>query len=303
MIEGLYPSQYRTSTDPIVIHTLPMDVDPLHSNKLFVQCPQLDRYRQDAKLTPLWNHFVSRFSLQISLALALAPLKTDLRQNRKAIPPQAENIWCRECWGKSQPCVDQQSLCNHGDIDPEIREMLCTNSKHRIWRNNTNETCLPSFLVNDLWLFKSFDFWHTHNYYPREYQPEQLRLEMGPLFREILTNFNSSAVSLPSSDSNLPKAHFYFTHDGTMSGLLGALNAAPEHHTWPAYRSNLVIEIWESEIQGDHVRILHDGQPFRIDPTLPIVGCQFGGKLCPVSEFIQFLQQRSVNDWDRACML
>ncbi|KNE66527.1 hypothetical protein AMAG_11658 [Allomyces macrogynus ATCC 38327] len=107
------------------------------------------------------------------------------------------------------------------------------------------------------------------------------------------------------------KLHLFLVHDDTLSGILSALRAAPEHHHWPDYRSSLIFEIWSAVKNGvrrKYVRVVYDGRPLMTD--LDLAGdkqrpwCHFGGKdgeLCALKKFRAYLQAHSVDKWNEAC--
>ncbi|KNE66526.1 hypothetical protein AMAG_11656 [Allomyces macrogynus ATCC 38327] len=200
--------------------------------------------------------------------MALAP-GVEAADTSKGSPEQIENLMCRWCWNKPQPCV-------------------------------SGAGCLSESAVDDGWLVKSLDYWYCNNYFPNRVQPGIVPLEMGPLFREMLAIVDGE---------NKVKLHVFLAHGGTLSGMLGALRAAPEQHQWPPYRSNLIIEVWlgvENGVSRKYVRILYDGRPLVTDPELSSdkPWCQLDGEhgeTCALDLFRVYLYAHSVDKRDEAC--
>ncbi|KNE65415.1 hypothetical protein AMAG_11048 [Allomyces macrogynus ATCC 38327] len=200
--------------------------------------------------------------------------------SKLGVPAQIDSLMCRRCWDKPQPCVPSAG-------------------------------CLSEATVDDGWLVKSLTYWYRNNYFPNCVRPEITPLEMGLLFREILGVLDGSM--LKGHINGNAKLRVFLGHDGPLSGMLGALRAAPEQHQWPAYRSNLIFEVWsgvEKETPREYVRILSNGRPLVTvtDPdftgAVRVPWCRFGGvpgETCPPGTFITFLQEHSVEDWSEAC--
>ncbi|KAJ3361595.1 hypothetical protein GGF32_007200 [Allomyces javanicus] len=270
VLDGLYPHGTYHHGERITIRTRPYEVDPLHSSGLDKQCPKLKQLKTLAKKHPMWEQILNATTAARQQVIALAP-GVEATDTSKGSPEQIENLMCRRCWGKAQPCVNGMG-------------------------------CMSEATVDDAWLIKSLDYWYKDNYFPNHVQPETVSLAMGPLFREILGIVDGGSKA---------KLNLFLAHDSTLSGILGALRAAPEQHQWPAYRSSLIFEVWsgvENSVRRKHVRILYDGRPLVTDPDLAgdtrTPWCQFGGKndeTCALDTFREYLKTHSVGNWDEAC--
>ncbi|KNE65420.1 hypothetical protein AMAG_11050 [Allomyces macrogynus ATCC 38327] len=317
LLQGLYPRGTHPTNRHVTIRTRPIDVDPLHSNKLHVQCERLARLHALSKQTPLWAHFMERSAANRARIEALAPLKAAksttstkaLAESLKGVPAVIENLWCRRCWSKPLPCLPRDearaSLSRVATIAGVPADLDDDGGEP--------DTCLQESTVDQAWLDKSFDFWYRNNYFPNQHRHDIVRLEMGPFLRDML-----GALPTPNGGKVETKLHVFLSHDGTLSGLLGALRAAPGHHTWPSYRSNVVVEVWAGTDDAtgkprEFVRILHDGRPLVTDPDMAGADegenapwCRFGGEhgdLCPLETFRGFLESHSVEEWEEACLV
>ncbi|KAJ3375344.1 Acid phosphatase-like protein 2 [Allomyces arbusculus] len=317
-LQGLYPSGTHPTSRHVTIRTRPIDVDPLHSNKLHVQCERLARLHALSKQTPLWAHFMERSAANRARIEALAPLKASksttsakaLVESLKGVPAVIENLWCRRCWEKPLPCLPRDEA--RASLS---RVATIAGVPADLDNGGESDTCLQESAVDQAWLDKSFDFWYRNNYFPNRHRHDIVRLEMGPFLRDVL-----GALPTPNGGKVETKLHVFLSHDGTLSGLLGALRAAPGHHTWPSYRSNVVVEVWagKDQVTGmprEFVRILHDGRPLVTDPDMARAGedeegeapwCRFGGEhgdVCPLEKFRGFLESHSVEEWEEACLV
>ncbi|ORZ41517.1 histidine phosphatase superfamily [Catenaria anguillulae PL171] len=321
VVEGMYPG-VKAEKDAfseggerkVNIYTLPTEIDPLHSNKLDTQCPRLARIGSTIKSHPLWNTFL-RESLHVrALVTAIAPLKSppslllDAQQDaagKKGVPSVTENLMCRTCWSKPMPCMSgtevkarfvahvvEEQRYTVAQAEQVAVRVLAPMMLSAAAGKDEDQICLDAATIESLAQFKAFDFYMRNNWFPNRFARDQIRLELGPLLRETL-----SVLTSPLS----PKLSLFLTHDGTLSGLLGALRVAPEHHSWPAYRSNVVVEVWESKAGSEVVRVLRDGEPVRLDDELS-PPCALGDGSCPLQTFIQDLRDRSVEDWEGACL-
>ncbi|KAL7753508.1 hypothetical protein RI367_001283 [Sorochytrium milnesiophthora] len=345
LIEGLYPAYARPANPrPLSLHTHPLDTDPLHSNKLFTLCPRLAAIKSGYSTTSMWhtylNHtapFLSHVNRLVKLkgakkaASAESVLEEDDDEDAvsviarlpsspepvRGINPLTENLWCRRCWDKPLPCARS--------------------------KNGQPGKCISQSDNELLHQYKSFEFYFKHNYYPNFFAPDIVRLEMGPLLHDMLVLMDAESghngdQQLEDDDDDEAdsdeverrrrKLHVYLAHDGTLSGLLGALQTVPEQHLWPSYRANIVIELWskdggtaqgdEDAVHEDHrspralvepiVRILYDGVPLRVHNNW----CNFGSAAtptspsslgCPLSVFSEFLRNRTTPHWEDACLV
>ncbi|KAI9179408.1 hypothetical protein H9P43_004727 [Blastocladiella emersonii ATCC 22665] len=323
LIDGLFPrtSMAEGTLNYVNIHTQAVAVDPLHSNKLDEQCPRLMSIQAAGKTTDVWHAFLAA-SLRVRATVeTVAPLKTARERavveapSKKGVPSVTENILCRRCWDKPQPCVPAATVRRRvrammdAEDDRTTRRALAglLKSLHTHTTDNgedEEQVCLDEATVDQIELFKSFDFWYRNNYVPNKVVPEIVGLEMGPLLREMDAAFDAKDAQdgdAAKASNNPAKLFVYLTHDGTVSGMLGALRASPEHHVWPAYRSNLAVEVWTVPSTGERrVRVLHDGKPFRTDADLA-APCSLGDASCPLDVFRADLRARSVADWEAAC--
>ncbi|KAJ3375430.1 Acid phosphatase-like protein 2 [Allomyces arbusculus] len=272
LLDGMYPHGTYHHDQRVTIRTRPYEVDPLHSAGLDKVCPKLAQLKSLAKKHPMWDQIMNATAASRMQVSTIAPedgVEPVADATKLGVPAQIENLMCRRCWNKPQPCV-------------------------------SGAGCLSETTVDDAWLVKSLDYWYRNNYFPNRVQPGIVPLEMGPLLREMLAIVDGG---------NKAKLHVFLAHDGTLSGMLGALRAAPEQHQWPAYRSNLIFEVWsgvEKGVRRKYVRILNDGRSLVTDPELSSdkPWCQLGGEhgeTCALDTFRAYLQAHSVDKWDEAC--
>ncbi|KAI9224440.1 histidine phosphatase superfamily [Blastocladiella britannica] len=267
------------------VYTMPEAIDPLHSNKLDLTCPRLKQLQSQLPASPMWPVFLAHSAPTSGLVQALAPLKFEKppAAGKKGVPSVTENLMCRRCWSKPLPCID-------------------TADHLAIAATGSPAMCLSETTLDAAYLYKSFDFYYRNNYWANRMGRETIRLEMGPLLREML-------ATLPRSDRDLkhvPQFIAYLTHDGTFSGLLGALRAAPEHHIWPSYRANIAVEVWELPPEAGsryRVRVLLDGQPLKLDRELigDFACASLGDGSCDLHDLRAFFEANSAPDWEMAC--
>ncbi|KAJ3361596.1 hypothetical protein GGF32_007201 [Allomyces javanicus] len=280
-LDGLYPHGTHHRNQRVTIRTLSHQVDTMNLYGIEKQCPKITQLKARAKDHPMWDQIMNATAAARVQVATIAPedgVEPVADASKLGVPAQIDSLMCRRCWGKPQPCVPGAG-------------------------------CLSEATVDDGWLVKSLTYWYRNNYFPNRVRPEIIPLEMGPLFREILGVLGGGRLK-GLSNSNA-KLHVFLGHDGTLSGMLGALRAAPEQHQWPAYRSNLIFEVWsgvEKGMRRKYVRILSDGQPLVTDPDFTgdvhVPWCRFGGEhgeTCPLGTFIAFLQEHSVEEWSEAC--
>ncbi|KAJ3375341.1 Lysophosphatidic acid phosphatase type 6 [Allomyces arbusculus] len=279
-LDGLYPHGTHNRNQRVTIRTLSHQVDTMNLYGIEQQCPKLAKLKALAKDHPMWDQIMNATAAARVQIATIAPedgVEPVADASMLRVPAQIDSLMCRRCWGKPQPC-------------------------------RPGAGCLPEATIDDGWLVKSLTYWYRDNYFPNRVQPEIIPLAVGPLFREILGILDGT---MNRRSNRQAKLHVFMGHDGTLSGMLGALRAAPEQHQWPAYRSNLILEVWsgaEKAVHRKFVRILIDGRPLVTD--LDLVGdelmpwCHFGGEhgeTCPLDAFIAFLQAHSVEDWSEAC--
>ncbi|KNE66528.1 hypothetical protein AMAG_11659 [Allomyces macrogynus ATCC 38327] len=279
-LDGLYPHGTHHRNQRVAIRTLSHPVDTMNLYGIEQQCPKLAQLKALAKDHPMWEQIMNATATSRVQVATIAPedgVEPVVDASKLGVPAQIDSLMCRRCWGKPQPCAPGAG-------------------------------CMPEATVDDGWLVKSLTYWYRDNYFPNRVQPEIVPLAVGPLFREILGILDGTTSHRSNRKAKL---HVFMGHDGTLSGMLGALRAAPEEHQWPAYRSNHIVEVWsgvEKGVRRKFVRILINGRPLVTDPDL--VGderrpwCRFGGEYgetCPLDAFIAFLQEHSVEEWSEAC--
>lgn len=117
------------------------------------------------------------------------------------------------------------------------------------------------------------------------HREELLKLSMGRMFDSVVQRMRQCADGQPKH-----QMYMYSGHDTTIMPLLATLGQ--DVSTWPAYVSNVVFELWESQTpdgkKQDYVKVLVNGKEvelpdmlpgmlFCVDAPLPIQS------LCPVS--------------------
>jgi acid phosphatase len=80
-----------------------------------------------------------------------------------------------------------------------------------------------------------------------------------------------------------------FAHDGSISPVLGVLQAA--YPVWPGMGSEVVFELWNNKKTGKpHVRVLWSGQPLVTSTPLGTLD------MVPLADFVAYLDETIPKD-------
>ncbi|KAJ3375429.1 hypothetical protein GGF31_004547 [Allomyces arbusculus] len=117
LLDGLYPHGTYHHGERITIRTRPYEIDLLHSSGLDKVCPKLAQLKSLAKKDPMLAQIMSATASARQQIVTLAP-EMEVADTSKGAPEQIENLMCRRCWGKEQPCYKDNYFPNH--VQPEI---------------------------------------------------------------------------------------------------------------------------------------------------------------------------------------
>ncbi|KAG9320254.1 hypothetical protein KVV02_005031, partial [Mortierella alpina] len=127
---------------------------------------------------------------------------------------------------------------------------------------------------------------------------ELLQLGMGPLVSEIRQHLVEASEGPKGGDQE--RFRIYSGHDSTLAPLLGLLDSADMH--WPVYVSaskvgatNLIFELWSSPLDGDFMRVLHNGKVLETKTGW----CDLGW--CPFKTFVDYLGGFIIEDLASSC--
>lgn len=132
-----------------------------------------------------------------------------------------------------------------------------------------------SFIVNT----------HTH---------ELKRLKGGPYVKEVISHIDDFVKG--TMEPKKRKVFMYSAHDTTISSILNTLNVFDV--IAPPYRSAVMIELYENQELGYHVKILYRNDTTREPYQLILPGCEAN---CPLFKFKDLTASIIPEDWDVEC--
>lgn len=126
-----------------------------------------------------------------------------------------------------------------------------------------------------------------HNLFRQNPNAEQVkRLAMGAWLQDILTSFNDTSSPL----------EVYSAHDASLDMFLSIV--ADPDMPWPAFASNVLVELWQQSNGTSVVRMYYEGM---VVPAHPELRCSLAA--CPLSTLRAFMQRYIPGDFQAECRL
>ncbi|KAI9005267.1 histidine phosphatase superfamily [Gaertneriomyces semiglobifer] len=230
-VSGGHASEdYPSYPYPVAIHTLPVELETMHPNLL--ACPRLKQLWHDREgHDPEWSQFIKDHA---QLKRDLDNIMGDLWESPdyRSFDHYFDSIAARTCHRKSLPCSPTTHECVTEDLAKAV--------------------------------FKAGQWENERLFFTSPKRDEIIRISIGSWLGDVLNGLEAWAL-------NKPQRHtfaFHSGHDTTIGPLLGALGATGTDRRWPAYASNVVIELWKKKEDDNatqnekqlFVRVLYNGK-------------------------------------------
>jgi Histidine phosphatase superfamily (branch 2) len=266
-LQGLLAGiKHENSQQEWIIESLDTSVEYMFPN--FKQCPRLDELMNDSDNkvhnTTEWGaHLEREMELQHSLDPFMDPYHRLPAKGRARTRVFFDSLSSRICNDIPLPC--------HQNATSSMMQQQC------MTQGQVDDLIQNSYWENDYLNRKS------------PLAKETIRLNIGQFIGDL--------VSILQTPTDAKKLYIFSGHDVTISSLIGSLLqiTGDEFATpWPAYASNLMLQVWKLENGQFVVRALYDGNivHWNVCPD----------SICPVQDLIQHWEPYIPTDLVQECI-